>query len=477
MVFDAGKAHASPPRTMIRYRCLFRPLAFYLKVADLPSHKDIRVLEGVTADAAVASPRPWHVGAYTNPHEEDSIFCRVVPMMAPVKRKIGYKERWLMDQCPNLLCLSLHVHTPFFLMEPLILGDNLLRGGLPGGSRQPERGYCEIFQLRKPIQELFIAGFASFLLEPFLGIHYPGHERGDRPRAVVLPNIEPRQLPKRIPNRFPVVPIGKISLARFPAYKKKVIFLNFNFGLLLDGHHETLLVVETIPPQVPGLAASPWHRMDQSKRTTCATNVVPRHGHNLYRRQLVLIQDVHYNRVEREPKAIGKGRLVNRYAFRGWLIYTFATGIMNLYPVGRRYFSSSIDLFRKATTLGSGKWVLWPVPGVRTLGSPWEDHPLSHNFTGQLFPSTAHLLEYDPSLATWKCVQPPGHQLGPGGLETEGGRPPSRGQPTSQGRSHLTSRMKTYLYKYNTRCNPFRKAREVYLRKTKYVEGGVESRV
>jgi len=71
-------------------------------------------------------------------------------------------------------------------------------------------------------------------------------------------------------------------------------------------------------------------------------------------------------------------------------------------------------------------------------------------------------------------VQPLVHQLGQGGLETEGGGPPSRGRPTSQGCSHSTNRMKTYLYKYNIRCNPQRRHGSAYLREVEEVEGEVE---
>ena len=117
-----------------------------------------------------------------------------------------------------------------------------------------------------------------FLFGPFLGIYYPIHEGGNRPRMVVLPSIVVEiasrlhlnldRLPKRIPDQFPIIPIGKISTIRFPVNEKKVIFSIFNFGLLLDGHHETLLIVETVPPKVPGL---PLDHIDQSKRTVCAS--------------------------------------------------------------------------------------------------------------------------------------------------------------------------------------------------------------
>jgi len=73
-------------------------------------------------------------------------------------------------------------------------------------------------------------------------------------------------------------------------------------------------------------------------------------------------------------------------------------------------------------------------------------------------------------------VQPPGHQLGPRGLESEDGGLPLRGQPISQGLSHSMNKMNTYLYKYNTQCDSFRKARGMYLERGRRVEGDIKDR-
>jgi len=75
-----------------------------------------------------------------------------------------------------------------------------------------------------------------------------------------------------------------------------------------------------------------------------------------------------------------------------------------------------------------------------------------------------------------ECVQPPDHQLRQGGLETKDDGPQFRGRPIPQERSHLMNKMKTCLYKYNTRCDPFRKTRETYLEKGWRIKGGVEHR-
>ncbi|KAJ8427826.1 hypothetical protein Cgig2_001637 [Carnegiea gigantea] len=92
------------------------------------------------------------------------------------------------------------------------------------------------------------------------------HERWNRPGTVMLSYIEVEivgypffnldRLPKRIPDRLSVVPIENISPTRFTTHEKEVIFSVFNLGLLFNGHHETLLIVETIPPKVLDLTRS-----------------------------------------------------------------------------------------------------------------------------------------------------------------------------------------------------------------------------
>ena len=60
--------------------------------------------------------------------------------------------------------------------------------------------------------------------------------------------------------------------------------------------------------------------------------------------------------------------------------------------------------------------------------------------------------------------------------KTKDGSPPFGGWPTSQGRSHSVTRMKTYLYKYSTRCNPFYRGTRNVPGRDEVVEGGIEDR-
>ncbi|KAJ8427688.1 hypothetical protein Cgig2_000409 [Carnegiea gigantea] len=78
-------------------------------------------------------------------------------------------------------------------------------------------------------------------------------------------------LPIRIANRLPLVPIGQISPTRLTTYEKKVVFSVLNFRLLLDGHHEAFLIVETILPKVPCLVGSPLNRVDLRKHVACTS--------------------------------------------------------------------------------------------------------------------------------------------------------------------------------------------------------------
>jgi len=64
------------------------------------------------------------------------------------------------------------------------------------------------------------------------------------------------RLPERILDWLPIVPIRNISPARFTTHEKEVVFSIFNLGLLFNGHHETLLIVKTIPPKVLDLTRS-----------------------------------------------------------------------------------------------------------------------------------------------------------------------------------------------------------------------------
>jgi len=104
--------------------------------------------------------------------------------------------------------------------------------------------------------------------------------------------------------------------------------------------------------------------------------VMLRRGYNLYRSQFVLIQDVHDHWVEQKPYAVGKGSPVRRYALGGGLFSVESTsGIINLYPAGKRYFSSSISLFRVAMTFRLGKWALSLSYISERVGAPGKTIP------------------------------------------------------------------------------------------------------
>jgi len=76
------------------------------------------------------------------------------------------------------------------------------------------------------------------------------------------PFLSTGRFPVRITNRLPLIPIGHISPTRFSTHEQEVILLVFNLGILLDCPHKALLIIETISPEVPGLAGSPLDRID-----------------------------------------------------------------------------------------------------------------------------------------------------------------------------------------------------------------------
>ncbi|KAJ8434505.1 hypothetical protein Cgig2_001558 [Carnegiea gigantea] len=95
------------------------------------------------------------------------------------------------------------------------------------------------------------------------------------------PFLSTGRLPIRITNRLPLVPIGHISPTRFSAHEREVVLLVSNLGLLLNCRYEALLIIETIAPEVPGLAGSPLDCIDLCKRV--ASTVASASGStNLY---------------------------------------------------------------------------------------------------------------------------------------------------------------------------------------------------
>jgi len=86
------------------------------------------------------------------------------------------------------------------------------------------------------------------------------------------------------------------------------------------------------------------------------TNVVPGHRHDLRRGQLVLIQNILNDGVERKPKAVIESDTVDRNGFSGLVINgRICLRITKVYHVGRRYFFSRVVFFKVGTTFGLGK--------------------------------------------------------------------------------------------------------------------------
>jgi len=61
------------------------------------------------------------------------------------------------------------------------------------------------------------------------------------------PSFPPRSVPQRVPDRLPVILIGKVPLARLSADEEEVAFPVLHLRLLLNDHHETLLIIEIVP--------------------------------------------------------------------------------------------------------------------------------------------------------------------------------------------------------------------------------------
>ncbi|KAJ8437288.1 hypothetical protein Cgig2_006392 [Carnegiea gigantea] len=122
-------------------------------------------------------------------------------------------------------------------------------------------------KLEKLVERFPITQLAPITLRLFPCLQYPSYERGNRPQTVVLrhiilevvgcPYFLCSLLPKGIVDGLPVVLIWEIPQPASQRTKRKSYF-----QLLLNSRHVALLIVEAIPPKLPGLAGSPLNRTD-----------------------------------------------------------------------------------------------------------------------------------------------------------------------------------------------------------------------
>ncbi|KAJ8434639.1 hypothetical protein Cgig2_032917 [Carnegiea gigantea] len=167
-----------------------------------------------------------------------------------------------------------------------------------------------------------------------------------------------RGLSKRLPNRLSFIPIRDVAPDGCPA-------------LSFDGRHEARPIVKIVPPQVLGLFGGPLDRVNQAKcpsRASQATQftscderaiVVPGHGHNLYRCQLVLVQNLPDHGMQGKMEAVVKGYPVYRYTLGGRLIH------------------GGIWLGNHEGALGSGKWLPGPSCESEQVQAPGNSDPLA----------------------------------------------------------------------------------------------------
>ncbi|KAJ8428396.1 LOW QUALITY PROTEIN: hypothetical protein Cgig2_029019 [Carnegiea gigantea] len=178
--------------------------------------------------------------------------------------------------------------------------------------RGQEEVILKIFQFRQLVQRLPITRSTPFLLWSSHRFYHLGYEFREGLRAVIFPYVVMEivgrpcfllgRFPKRIPDRLPIIPIGKVPPARLLVNEEEVVLPILYPQLLRNGRHVTLLIVETIPSQILGLTRSPLDRMNQAKcpggttqpaQLACCnkrTYVAPGHGHNLHRHQLILFK-------------------------------------------------------------------------------------------------------------------------------------------------------------------------------------------
>ncbi|KAJ8429829.1 hypothetical protein Cgig2_000157 [Carnegiea gigantea] len=150
-----------------------------------------------------------------------------------------------------------------------------------------------MFQFRQSIKRLPVTRSTPFLLWSSHRFYHLGHEFrvGFRPvifpyvvmEVVSLPRFLLDRFPKRIPDRLPIIPIGKLPPARLLVDEKKFFTVDFFSIAVCD----------------PSYCK---HMLCQDMGTICA--------------------DLHDHRVEKKPYAIIKGRPIDRYTFGGQSIHS-----------------------------------------------------------------------------------------------------------------------------------------------------------
>ncbi|KAJ8420013.1 LOW QUALITY PROTEIN: hypothetical protein Cgig2_016913 [Carnegiea gigantea] len=139
---------------------------------------------------------------------------------------------------------------------------------------------------------------APSLLGPLHRRNRLSHEPKDRPRPIVLTYIE-HEITGNSSFLSCGFPEGTSPQPDSQRRKRKSYFQYFSFDIFLIAVMKP--IVEIVPAQVPSLLGSPLDHVNWAKYpsqassvvqfTSCykRTNVVPRHGHNLHRRQFILV--------------------------------------------------------------------------------------------------------------------------------------------------------------------------------------------
>ncbi|KAJ8425249.1 hypothetical protein Cgig2_015856 [Carnegiea gigantea] len=169
-------------------------------------------------------------------------------------------------------------------------------------------------QLREPIEMLSITRRAPFLLGLLSHVDYLRHEGCDRLWTVILPQIVLKvagRLPKWAVDWLPIVLVQEIPPTSFTASEKEVILPTSSRWLSCSPS-----IIRIIPAEILSLAGSPLDHVDQSKSIAQAGR-----GHNLRGCQLILVQDLHDDRVKWDPYIVGESRPIDCYTLGGWLIY------------------------------------------------------------------------------------------------------------------------------------------------------------
>ncbi|KAJ8433083.1 LOW QUALITY PROTEIN: hypothetical protein Cgig2_014131 [Carnegiea gigantea] len=159
--------------------------------------------------------------------------------------------------------------------------------------------------LGEPVERFPVTRPNPLALRLFACVYYTRRKRKEGLRRVILSNY----WKYRTVALSSEVGSSKGFQTGFPSFqsemsahnKKKVIFLVFWLRLLLDGCHEPLSFVKVAPTGLPRLTRCLWHCVHQPISPTSAgqpaqlaggdkrANIMPRHRHNLHRRQPIII--------------------------------------------------------------------------------------------------------------------------------------------------------------------------------------------